>query len=189
KDEAAIHSANLIRLKQEGFQPARDIIVALTADEEGGTDNGVQWLLANHRDLIDAEFALNEGGGGAMKDGRRISNAVQASEKVYQSFRLEVTNPGGHSSLPVKENAIYCLADALGRIRDFVFPCALNEVTQVYFERSAEIEQSELADAMRCVLAEPPDSAAIDYLSGIPFYNSRLRTTCVATLLSGGHAE
>src|SRR5690606_6159922 len=119
----------------------------------------------------------------------RISNAVQASEKVYQSFRLEVTNPGGHSSLPVKENAIYRLADALGRIRDFDFPVALNAVTRVYFERSAEIEQGELADAMRGVLAEPPDSAAIDYLSGIPFYNSRLRTTCVATLLSGGHAE
>ena len=133
KDEAAIYIANLIRLKQEGFQPDRDIIVALTADEEGGTDNGVQWLLANHRELIDAEYALNEGGGGAMKDGRRISNAVQASEKVFQSFRLEVTNPGGHSSLPVKENAIYRLADALGRIRDFDFPVALNDVTRVYF--------------------------------------------------------
>jgi acetylornithine deacetylase/succinyl-diaminopimelate desuccinylase-like protein len=189
KDEAAIHIANLIRLKQEGFQPDRDIIVALTADEEGGTDNGVEWLLANHRDLIDAEYALNEGGGGAMQGGRRISNAVQASEKVYQSFVLEVTNPGGHSSLPVKENAIYRLADALARIRDHDFPVAFNEVTRVYFERSAEIEQGELAAAMRGVLAAPPEPAAVAYLSRIPFYNSRLRTTCVATMLQGGHAE
>lgn len=189
KDEAAIHIANLIRLRQEGFQPDRDIIVALTADEEGGTDNGVQWLLANHRDLIDAEYALNEGGGGAMKDGRRISNAVQASEKVYQSFQLEVANPGGHSSLPVKENAIYRLADALARLRDFDFPVALNDVTRVYFQRSAAIEQGDLADAMRGVLSDPPDATAVEYLSKTPFYNSRLRTTCVATLLSGGHAE
>jgi acetylornithine deacetylase/succinyl-diaminopimelate desuccinylase-like protein len=189
KDEAAIHVANLIRLKQEGFQPDRDIIVALTADEEGGPDNGVQWLLANHRNLIDAEYALNEGGGGAMQDGRRISNAVQASEKVYQSFVLEVTNPGGHSSLPPKENAIYRLADALTRIRDFDFPVALNEVTRVYFERSAEIEEGELAEAMRGILASPPEPDALAYLSGIPFYNSRLRTTCVATMLAGGHAE
>jgi acetylornithine deacetylase/succinyl-diaminopimelate desuccinylase-like protein len=189
KDEAAIHIANLIRLKQEGFQPDRDIIVALTADEENGPDNGVQWLLENHRDLIDAAYALNEGGGGAMKNGERISNAVQASEKVYQSFMLEVTNPGGHSSLPVKDNAIYRLAEALTRVRDHEFPVSLNEVTRVYFERSAAIEQGELAEAMRGVLAEPPDADAVAYLSATPFYNSRLRTTCVATLLSGGHAE
>jgi acetylornithine deacetylase/succinyl-diaminopimelate desuccinylase-like protein len=189
KDEAAIHIANLIRLKQEGFQPDRDIVVALTADEEGGTDNGVEWLLENHRDLIDAEYALNEGGGGAMQDGRQISNAVQASEKVFQSFVLEVTNPGGHSSLPVRENAIYRLADALVRIRDYDFPVALNDVTRVYFERSATIEQGELAAAMRGVLGAPPEPAAIAYLSGVPFYNSRLRTTCVATMLQGGHAE
>ena len=189
KDEAAIHVANLIRLKREGFQPDRDIIVALTADEEGGTDNGVQWLLAHHRALIDAEYALNEGGGGALQDGERISNAVQASEKVYQSFVLEVTNPGGHSSLPVRENAIYRLADALAKVRDHEFPVSLNEVTRVYFERSAEIEGGALADAMRGVLADPPDAGAVAHLASIPFYNSRLRTTCVATLLAGGHAE
>jgi len=111
KDDAAIYIANFIRMKEEGFQPDRDIIVALTADEEGGPHNGVQWLLENHRDLIDAEYALNEGGNGSMKDGKRISNDVQASEKVYQTFTLEVTNPGGHSSLPLKDNAIYHLAD------------------------------------------------------------------------------
>jgi acetylornithine deacetylase/succinyl-diaminopimelate desuccinylase-like protein len=189
KDEAAIHIANFIRMKEEGFQPDRDIIVALTADEEGGPNNGVQWLLENHRELIDAEYALNEGGGGSMKNGRRISNGVQASEKVYQTFTLEVTNPGGHSSLPVKDNAIYHLADALVRIRNHDFPVSLNEVTQIFFERTAEIADGELAGAMRGVMQSPPDPAAIALLSEIPFYNSRLRTTCVATRLDAGHAD
>ena len=189
KDEAAIHIANLIRMKEEGFQPDRDIIVALTADEEGGDHNGVQWLLENHAELIDAEYALNEGGGGAMKDGRHVANGVQASEKVYQTFTLEVTNPGGHSSLPLKDNAIYHLADALVRIRNHDFPVSLNEVTQLFFERSAELEEGELADAMRGVLQSPPDPAAIAYFSNTPFYNSRLRTTCVATRLDAGHAD
>lgn len=189
KDEAAIHVANLIRLHGEGFRPDRDIIVALTADEEGGADNGVTWLLENHRELIDAEYALNEGGGGAMKDGERISNNVQASEKVYQSFTLEVTNPGGHSSLPVKENAIYRLADALLALREFDFPVALNDVTRVFFERSAALEEGELARAMRGVLQDPPDPGSVAFLSRTPFYNARLRTTCIATMLDGGHAE
>lgn len=189
KDEAAIYVANLIRMKQEGFQPDRDIIVALTADEEGGPHNGVQWLLDNHRELIDAEYALNEGGGGAMKDGRRIANAVQASEKVYQSFMLETTNPGGHSSLPLRDNAIYHLADALVRIRNYDFPVSLNEVTKVFFERSAELADGQLADAMRGVLQSPPHSASIAYFADTPFYNSRLRTTCVATRLDAGHAD
>jgi acetylornithine deacetylase/succinyl-diaminopimelate desuccinylase-like protein len=189
KDEAAIHVANLIRLKREGFQPDRDIIVALTADEEGGAENGVVWLLENHADLIDAEYALNEGGGGSLRDGVRIANGVQASEKVYQSYSLEVTNSGGHSSLPVKDNAIYRLADALIRIRAYDFPVVLNEVTQIFFERSAELEEGELADAMRGVLQYPPDPASVVFLSRTPFYNSRLRTTCVATMLDAGHAE
>ena len=189
KDEAAIHIANLIRMKREGFQPDRDIIIALTADEEGGTENGVVWLLENHPDLIDAEYAINEGGGGSIRNGVHIANGVQASEKVYQSFTLEVTNPGGHSSLPVKDNAIYRLADALIRIRAYDFPVALNEITRIFFERSAELEEGELAAAMRGILNDPPDPAAAAYLSRTPFYNSRLRTTCVATLLDGGHAE
>lgn len=189
KDEAAIHIANFIRMKQDGFQPDRDIIVALTADEEGGEHNGVVWLLENHPQLIDAEYALNEGGGGAMKDGVPISNAVQASEKVYQSFVLEVTNPGGHSSLPLKDNAIYHLADALVRIRNHDFPVSLNEVTRMFFERSADLAEGDLADAMRGVMQNPPDPAAIAYLQETPYYNSRLRTTCVATMLDGGHAE
>jgi acetylornithine deacetylase/succinyl-diaminopimelate desuccinylase-like protein len=189
KDEAAIHISNFIRMKEEGFQPDRDIIVALTADEEGGSHNGVQWLLENHPDLIDAEYALNEGGGGSLRDGIHVANAVQASEKVYQTFILETTNPGGHSSLPVKDNAIYHLADALVRIRNHDFPVSLNEVTRLFFERSAELEEGELASAMRGVQQSPPDPAAIAYLSATPYYNSRLRTTCVATRLDAGHAD
>ncbi|MFT5351343.1 MAG: acetylornithine deacetylase/succinyl-diaminopimelate desuccinylase-like protein [Gammaproteobacteria bacterium] len=189
KDEAAIHIANLIRLKEEGYQPTRDIIVALTADEEGGPHNGAKWLAENHRDLIDAEYALNEGGGGAMKQGRYLSNAVQASEKVYQTFTIEFTNSGGHSSLPVKDNAIYHLADALAKIRDYDFPVKLNEVTHLFFERSAELESGPLRSAMRGVLQSPPDAAAIAFLADKPFYNSRLRTTCVATKVNAGHRD
>ncbi|MDA0707030.1 MAG: M20/M25/M40 family metallo-hydrolase [Proteobacteria bacterium] len=189
KDEAAIYVANLIRMQREGFQPDRDIIVALTADEEDGVQNGVKWLIANHPELIDAEYVFNEGGGGSLRDGMRISNNVQASEKVFQSFTLEVTNPGGHSSLPVKDNAIYRLADALIRIRAHDFPVVLNEVTTAFFERTAGIEDGELAAAMRGVLQYPPDPSAIAFLSGVPYFNARLRTTCVATRLFGGHAE
>ncbi|MGI9202388.1 MAG: M20/M25/M40 family metallo-hydrolase, partial [Woeseiaceae bacterium] len=189
KDEAAIHITNFIRLKEEGFQPDRDIIIALTADEETGNHNGVNWLLEEHRDLIDAEYALNEGGGGSMQDGIHISNNVQASEKVYQTFILETTNPGGHSSLPVRDNAIYDLADAIVRIKNHAFPVSLNEVTSLFFERSAALEEGELAAAMRGVLQSPPDPSAIAYLADTPYYNSRLRTTCVATRLDAGHAD
>jgi len=189
KDEAAIHIANLIRLKREGFQPDRDIIVALTADEEAGTANGVLWLLENHPDLIDVEYALNEGGGGSKREGVHISNNVQLSEKVYHTYVLEVTNPGGHSSRPVKDNAIYRLADALIRIRAYDFPVKLNDGTRLFFERSADIEEGDLAAAMRNVSQHPPDPDAIAYLSRVPFYNARLRTTCVATMLNAGHAE
>ncbi|HWP36548.1 MAG TPA: M20/M25/M40 family metallo-hydrolase [Gemmatimonadales bacterium] len=189
KDEAAIWVANLIRLRQEGYTPDRDIIVALTADEEGGDHNGVEWLLQHRRDLVDAAFALNEGGGGVIKDGRRLSNNVQASEKVYQSFRLEATNKGGHSSLPRADNAIYQLTAALNRIAEYRFPVRLNEVTRAFFERTAAIETPEVAAAMRGLLRTPPDPAAVERLSVNPAYNSRLRTTCVATMLEGGHAE
>ena len=189
KDEAAIHVANLIRLKDEGFLPDRDIIVALTADEEGGEHNGVDWLLMNHRDLVDAEFAINEGGGGTLRNGQHLANYVQASEKIYQSFQLEVTNPGGHSSLPVKDNAIYHLADALARIRDYDFPVNLNVVTRTYFERTSDIVDPELGAAMRGILQDQSDRASIERLARVPAYNSRMRTTCVATLLDAGHAE
>lgn len=189
KDEAAIWSATLIRLRQEGYVPDRDIILILTADEESGDQNGVSWLVENHRNLIDAAFALNEGGGGTIKNGKRLSTDVQASEKVFQSFLLAATNRGGHSSLPRKDNAIYQLAGALMRVAGFDFPVKLNEVTRAFFQRTAALETPEIGAAMRGVLKDPPDPAAVARLSAIPGYNARLRTTCVATLLEGGHAE
>jgi acetylornithine deacetylase/succinyl-diaminopimelate desuccinylase-like protein len=189
KAMAAIFVANLIRYLREGFRPDRDLVLALTADEEGGSSNGVDWLLKNHRDLVDAELGLNEGGGGQMKAGRRLANTVQASEKVYQSFRLEVKNPGGHSSLPVPENAIYRLAEGLVRLSRYRFPVRLNDVTRQFFERSAATVAGPEAADRTAVARVPPDLAAADRLSEQAYLNARLRTTCVATLLEGGHAE
>ena len=191
KAMAAQFVANLIRLKQEGFTPDRDLILALTADEEGGSFNGVEWLVRNHKNLIDAEFAINEGGGGNMRRGKYLTNEVQASEKVYQDFRLEVTNPGGHSSLPVKDNAISHLSAGLARLATFDFPVQLNEVTRAYFERSAAVESDpKVAADMRAVARSTPDLAAAARLSGsLPYWNSMMRTTCVATRLQGGHAN
>ena len=189
KDEAAINISNLIRLKREGFQSDRDIIVALTADEETGDQNGVTWLLENRRDLIEAEFAFSEGGDGVIRDGQYVANLVQATEKVYLTFVLETTDPGGHSSVPRKDNAIYRIADALIRIRAHDFPIVLNEVTSLYFERSADLADTGMADAMRGITQYPIDPAAAAYLSRTPTYNALLRTTCVATLAAAGHAE
>src|SRR5215510_427831 len=189
KAMAAIFIANLIRFKQEGFKPDRDIIVVLTADEEGGDYNGVEWLLKNHRQLIEAEFGLNEGGGGAIRNGKKLFNSVQASEKIYQSFQLEVKNKGGHSSRPVKENAIYQLAAGLQRLAQFDFPLNLNEVTRAYFERVSKIETGEYGAAMLAVTKNPPDAKSIALLGSIPAYNATMRTTCVATMLNAGHAE
>jgi acetylornithine deacetylase/succinyl-diaminopimelate desuccinylase-like protein len=189
KGQAAIWIANLIRYKQEGFVPDRDVIVALTADEEGGPDNGVQWLLANHRDLIDAEYCLNEGGGGQIIKGRYVLNELQASEKVYLSFTLEVTNSGGHSSLPTVENAIHRLAKGLSRLGEYQFPVRLNPVTRAFFERSAKLQTGQLAADMRGVVRTAPDPAAVKRLSQTPYFNAQLRTTCTPTMLQGGHAE
>src|SRR5262245_6235832 len=189
KAMAAIFIANLIRFKQEGFKPDRDIIVALTADEEGGDYNGVEWLLKNHRSLIEAEFGLNEGGGGAIRNGIKLFNSVQASEKIYQSFLLELTNKGGHSSRPVKDNAIYHLAAGLQRLAQFDFPVNLNEVTRAYFERVSKLESGDTAKAMKGAAQNPPDAKSIAYLGNIPAYNATMRTTCVATMLEAGHAE
>lgn len=188
KDEAAIHLANLIRLRAEGWVPERDVVVALTADEEGGGNNGVVWLLENHREWVDAELVVNEGGGGSWKEGRRISNNVQASEKKYLSFTFEATNPGGHSSLPVPKNAIYDLSRALLAVQEHAFPVRLNEVTRLYFGRTAEIVGGEDGEAMRRILEDPADPEADAVLSRSAAYNARLRTTCVATELDGGHA-
>ncbi len=191
KGGAATLAAAFVRLRGEGFGPDRDLILALTADEEGGDDNGVDWLLTHRRDLIAAGYAINfDAGGGELVDGKIAAFDVQAAEKVYVSFAVTARNPGGHSSLPVRDNAIYELAAALVRFADFSFPVRLNEVTRGYFEhRAAAATGAEAAD-FRAVAAATPDAAAAARLSAAsPFYNSLLRTTCVATMLEGGHAE
>jgi acetylornithine deacetylase/succinyl-diaminopimelate desuccinylase-like protein len=187
---AAAFVANLIRYRQEGLRPERDIIVALETDEETGDADkvGIRWLLANQRALIDAEFALNEGAGVGLKNGRPIRNGVQTSEKTYTNFRLEVTNPGGHSSLPRKDNAIYRLADGLARLAKYDFPVTLNETTRTWFERGAPFEEPQTGADMRALAAGRADAAAIARLSAKPPYNAQLRTTCVATILEAGHA-
>jgi acetylornithine deacetylase/succinyl-diaminopimelate desuccinylase-like protein len=188
KDEAAVGTALFIRMKQERYVPDRDIILALTTDEEGGPDNGVEWLLKNHPELMNAEYALNEGGGGRVRDGKKIAHDVQASEKKVQNFRLEAINPGGHSSQPVKDNAITQLAAALVKLGAFDFPVHLNAVTEAYFRRSADIVGGEVGTAMRAIVANPGDAPAARKLSEDKAYNSILRTTCVSTMLDGGHA-
>ena len=190
KSQDAMLVTTFIRFKKEGFRPDRDMILALTSDEEGGTANGVDWLLKNHRDLIDAEFVLNADSGGVMTEkGKPIDVEVAAAEKVYADFRLTVTNPGGHSSIPVPDNAIYHLADALGRLEHFVFPFELNGVTRVYFERLATHESPQSAADMKAMLRNPPDLKAVARLSSDPHFNSLLHTTCVATRLKAGHAN
>ena len=189
KAQAAIWIATLIRLKQEDAVLNRDLIVALTADEEGGNANGVDWLLKNHRDLIDAEYCLNEGGGGQIKNGRKIVNEVQAAEKHYATFLLEVTNKGGHSSLPEKDNAIYRVAQAVSKLSDYEFPVHLTEVTRAFFERTAAVVGGKDGADMKAVTAAKPDPAAAARLSKTALYNALLRTTCIPTRLEAGHAE
>ena len=190
KAQAAIWIANLIRYRQEGFVPARDIVVALTADEEGGDSNGVKWLLENHRSLIDAEYVLNEGGGGELRDGKAVANSVQAAEKMYYSFAMEVRNAGGHSSLPRKDNAIYRLAAGLTKLAAFEFPVELNEITRGFFAGMAALESGKTAADLKAAAQPAPDPAAVARLAAeSPLYNSMMRSTCVATQLTGGHAE
>ena len=190
KSDDAILVAVFLRLKSENFQPARDLILALTADEEGGLHNGVDWLLKNHRDLIDAEFCLNsDGGGGVIRNGRHLFMSVQAAEKVFMSFRLDVTNPGGHSSLPRRDNAIYHLAEGLGRLARFDFPIHLFDVTRASFERAAPLYTGQLGEDLRIITERQTDLAAVGRLSAMPLYNALLRTTCVPTMMSAGHAE
>ena len=189
KAQAAAWIANLIRYKREGFKPSRDIIVALTADEEGGGPyNGVDWLLKNHRELVDAEFCLNEGGWGEESGGKRIANDIQVSEKYVIDFRFEVRNKGGHSSMPVADNAIYHLAAALDRLSKFAFPLKTNEVTAAYFKQMAVLNKGSVKDDMEKIGAGDTQAMArVAQLS--PAWNSTLRTTCVATQLEGGHAR
>ena len=188
KAQAAVWIANLIRYKRDGFKPDRDIIVALTADEEGGGPyNGVEWLLKNHRELIDAEFCLNEGGWGEETGGKKIANDIQVSEKYVLTFRFEVRNKGGHSSVPVPDNAIYHLAAALDRLSKFGFPLKVNEVTSAYFKQMATLNTGARKEDF-----EKTAQGSVDAMGRIaqisPVYNATLRTTCVATQLEGGHA-
>jgi acetylornithine deacetylase/succinyl-diaminopimelate desuccinylase-like protein len=189
KAQAAVWIANLIRYKRESFRPDRDIIVALTADEEGGGPyNGVRWLLKNHPEKIGAEFALNEGGWGEIAHGRKIANDVQVSEKYVIDFRLEVRNKGGHSSLPVPDNAIYHLAGGLDRLAKFGFPLKTNAVTAAYFGAMAKIESGPAKSDLAQVAQGSHE--AMERVAGLSAaWNATLRTTCVATQIEGGHAR
>lgn len=194
KDGDAILVADFIRLKQEGYKPDRDLILALTADEEGGDFNGVSWLLDKHRQLIDAEYCINtDGGDFQLKNGKPLLASIETSEKTYADFELKVFNKGGHSSLPRPDNAIYRLANGLMRLSKYQFPVELNETTRAFFERMAEINRksgdTKLAAQMAGAAKNPPDAAAIRELSESPYYNALLRTTCVATRLTAGHAN
>jgi acetylornithine deacetylase/succinyl-diaminopimelate desuccinylase-like protein len=189
KEGDAILVMAFMRLKRQGFVPDRDLILALTADEEGGTSNGVDWLLKQHQDWIDAEYCINLDGGEFEKlKGKRVLAGMQASEKVYADFQFETSNPGGHSSVPGAENAIYELAAALLRVQNFSFPVQISEITRNYFAKSAKLTSGALSEDLREAAKEPPEEDAVRRLSAIPYYNSLLRTTCVATMLSGGHA-
>jgi len=190
KDCDAILVATFLRLHQEGYKPDRDLILALTADEEGGQSNGVDWLLKNHRDLINADFAFNPDGGGVeLNEGKPVAADVDATEKLYADYQLIVTNPGGHSSLPVPDNAIYHLADALEKVQHYKFPFELNAITRAYFEKLSTLEKGQSAADMKRMLANPPDPAAIRRLSEEREWNATMRTTCVATRLLAGHAN
>jgi acetylornithine deacetylase/succinyl-diaminopimelate desuccinylase-like protein len=188
---AAAFVANMVRYRKEGYKPDRDIILILETDEEtdGAYTNGIGWLLKNQRALIDAEFAINEGGGVGLDKGRPIRVGVQTSEKVYMNFSLEVRDPGGHSSLPGRSNAIYRLAAGLVRLGQFDFPMELNDTTRLYLQRAADFEDPKIGADMKAVAAPNPDPAAVARLSAIARFNAQIRTTCVATMLEGGHAE
>jgi acetylornithine deacetylase/succinyl-diaminopimelate desuccinylase-like protein len=189
KAMAAALVANLIRYRKEGYKPNRDIIIALTADEEIGGGFGVQWLVKNRRDLIDAEFALNEGGGVVLKGGKPFRVSIQTAEKVAVNYRLEATSKGGHSSLPTSDNPIYRLAEGLARLSKFSFPVNLNPTARAALESIADIEGAQTATDIKAVLSGDPDPAALARLSKNVAYNAQLRTTCVATQLEGGHAS
>ncbi len=189
KGPDAVVIADLIRLKREGYVPDRDIIVALTADEEGGTANGVDWLLRNRRDLIDAGYVLNPDGGIVSgEQGKGASIELEAAEKLYADYQLSATNAGGHSSRPTPDNAIYHVSDALVALQKNPFPFELNPVTRAYFSAMASVSPADVAADMRAILAEPPDPAAIERLSRDPRMNALLHTTCVPTQVSGGQA-
>jgi len=193
KAMAASFVANMIRYKKEKLAPKRDVVMALTCDEEmvPSKFDGAEYLFNHHRALIDAEIALNEGGSGLLdKQGKPVRHGIQAGEKIYQTFQLEVTNPGGHSSAPYRDNAIYHLAEGLSRLGQFAFPFKLSAVTRAYYERMSTVEQGQVAADMKAILSDPPDAAALERLYAVsPVHNSTVRTTCVATKVDAGHAD
>jgi len=163
--------------------------VALTADEEGGGSNGVSWLIANRKDLVDAEYAINEGGGGTLVNDKPFFHSIQAAEKVPVNYTLTVLNTGGHSSVPRPDNAIYSLANALQKVQQFTFPVELNDVSRPFFAQTAKVETGAMAAAMQAIVANPKDTKAAAAISKDMRYSSMLRTSCVATRLAGGHAD
>jgi acetylornithine deacetylase/succinyl-diaminopimelate desuccinylase-like protein len=191
KAMSAVWADMLVRFAEEGYRPQRTVKVALTCGEETDTAfNGASWLAQNRRELIDAQFALNEGGGGDTDGkGRLVDQSIQVGEKIYQDYRLVATNPGGHSSGPVRDNAIYAMSDALVRIREHEFPTEFSDTTRVFFARAGAIRSDELGPAMQRLAADPTDAAAEAIVNTDRFFHSMLRTTCVATMIDGGHAR
>lgn len=190
KEGATLLVTTFIRMKQEGYVPARDLVLALTADEEGGDHNGVQWLLKEHRELIDAEYCVNtDAGDFEWQKGKRLLLGMETSEKNYVDFTLEVKSNGGHSSRPVKDNAIYHLSAGLARLGNFDFPVALNETTRAFFERTAGLQDAQTAADFRALAKDPANPEPAARLSRSTYFNAMMRTTCVATRLEGGHAN
>jgi acetylornithine deacetylase/succinyl-diaminopimelate desuccinylase-like protein len=190
KSGDAILVADFIRMRREGLQSQRDIVLALTADEEGGAYNGVDWLLQNHRKLIDAEYVLNPDGGGVYLENGKVADVeVEVTEKMYATYQVSATNPGGHSSLPVPDNAIYQVVDALARLQRSPFPFELNPITRAYFQRLASTTPGQMGLDMRGILLSPPDQNAVARVSRDAQFNSLTHTTCVPTMMQAGHAE
>jgi acetylornithine deacetylase/succinyl-diaminopimelate desuccinylase-like protein len=190
KESDAAMVSTFLRLHREGYKPQRDLILALTADEEGGKFNGAEWLVTQHRDLVDAAYVINlDAGGVELDSGRTIVADVEATEKVYADYQVTATNPGGHSSRPRSDNAIYEVTTALNRLAAYSFPFELNEVTRTYFKNLVGQETGQTAQDINAILATPPDPAAAARLSAEPSFNSNFRTTCVATRLQAGHAN
>ena len=190
KNSDAALVATILRLHREGYKPKRDLILALTADEEGGKFNGANWLARQHRELVDAAYVINPDAGGVELDhGRAVVADVEATEKVYSDFQITAANRGGHSSLPRPDNAIYELTTALNKLAAYAFPFEMNEVTRTYFTNLAGQETGQTAADIRAILAFPPDLAAAARLGAEPSFNSNFRTTCVATRLAAGHAN
>jgi len=191
KNEVAVLTADLIRLKQEGFKPSRDIIVVFNTDEEAGGDaNGVDWLLKNQHALVDAGLVINlDAGNGETLNGERLWNTLQTAEKVYATYSLTAYGTGGHSSLPPRDNAISRLAHALARLGDYQFPVQISETTRAYLQAVANRIGGERASQIRAVLKDPTDAAAVDALRDVPVVNAQLHSTCPATVVQAGQSE